>query len=233
MRRRDSEIAPAPPQLSVCGHGCPIYGTGDSHCWLSARALGEQQVRWWTFGYPRHAPFGGGERRPHRAKSPRGTSFRNHLAEIRPACGPEPAAAHSSPSRGSLYPTLARTSCARALELWAGHVGPELAHRDILRCRPKSVAIGAKQTLLSHLTSPGLWVHGLALLWQNVFWPLFFKDLLSAIWALLRRRPKDEIDDGMAYGGHGWLRRRPVDSFFSAPRMRGDDVAGRRRQSLS
>ncbi len=73
----------------------------------------------------------------------------------------------------------------------------------------------------------------LALLWQNVFWPLFFKDLLSAIWALLRRRPKDEIDDGMAYGGHGWLRRRPVDSFFSAPRMRGDDVAGRRRQSLS
>ncbi|MCK1348565.1 hypothetical protein, partial [Bradyrhizobium sp. CW11] len=33
----------------------------------------------------------------------------------------------------------------------------------------------------------------LALLWQNVFSPLFFKDLLSAIWALLGRRPKDEI----------------------------------------
>ncbi|MGO4507397.1 hypothetical protein AB4Z51_10305, partial [Bradyrhizobium sp. 2TAF36] len=49
----------------------------------------------------------------------------------------------------------------------------------------------------------------LALLWQNVFAPLFFKDLLSAIWALLRRRPKDEIDDGVTYGGHGWLGRRP------------------------
>jgi transposase InsO family protein len=77
------------------------------------------------------------------------------------------------------------------------------------------------------------WLSGLALLWLIVLSPLFFKDLLSAIWALLRRRPKDEIDDGVTYGGHGWLRRRPVDSFFSAPRMRGDDVAGRRRQSLS
>ncbi|MGX9432692.1 hypothetical protein, partial [Bradyrhizobium sp. LeoA1S1] len=38
---------------------------------------------------------------------------------------------------------------------------------------------------------------GLALLWQIVFSPLFFTDLLSAIWALLRRRPKDEIDDGV------------------------------------
>ncbi|MGX9431230.1 hypothetical protein, partial [Bradyrhizobium sp. LeoA1S1] len=37
----------------------------------------------------------------------------------------------------------------------------------------------------------------LALLWQIVFSPLFFTDLLSAIWALLRRRPKDEIDDGV------------------------------------
>lgn len=68
---------------------------------------------------------------------------------------------------------------------------------------------------------------------QNVFAPLFFKDLFSAVWAPLRLRPKDEVDDGVTYGGHGWLRRRPVDSFFSAPRMRGDDAAGRRRQSLS
>ncbi|WP_225163539.1 hypothetical protein, partial [Bradyrhizobium sp. BRP56] len=42
----------------------------------------------------------------------------------------------------------------------------------------------------------------LALLWQNAFTPLFFKDLLSATWALLGRRPKDEIDDGVTYGGH-------------------------------
>jgi hypothetical protein len=54
----------------------------------------------------------------------------------------------------------------------------------------------------------------LALLWQNVFAPLFFKDLFSAIRALLRRRSKDGINDGVTYGWHGWLRRRPVDSFF-------------------
>src|SRR5262245_65493201 len=71
----------------------------------------------------------------------------------------------------------------------------------------------------------------LALLWQNVFAPLFFKDLVSAIWTLLRRRSKDEIDDGVTYGGHGWLRRRPVDSFFSAPALRSDDVARRTRQT--
>lgn len=52
------------------------------------------------------------------------------------------------------------------------------------------------------------------LLWQNLFAPRFFKELFSAVRALLRRRSKDEIDDGVAYGGHGWLRRRPVDSFF-------------------
>lgn len=40
-------------------------------------------------------------------------------------------------------------------------VGPLLARRDILRCRPKSVAIGAKQTSLSRITPPRLWVHGL------------------------------------------------------------------------
>jgi AraC family transcriptional regulator, positive regulator of tynA and feaB len=61
----------------------------------------------------------------------------------------------------------------------------------------------------------------LALLWQNVFAPLFFMDLFPAVWTPFRRRPKDEIDDGVTYGGHGWLRRRPVDSFFSAPRMQG------------
>src|SRR6476660_6837442 len=72
----------------------------------------------------------------------------------------------------------------------------------------------------------------LALLWQNVFTPLFFKDLFSAVRTPLRRPPNDEIDDGVTYGGHGWLRRRSVDSFFSAPCVRGDVAAGRRRQSL-
>ena len=90
--------------------------------------------------------------------------------------------------------------------------------------RPAAISLGADKAYDAE---------NLALLWQNVFSPVFFKDLLSAIWALLRWRTKDEIDDGVTYGGHGWLRRRSVDSFFSAPRMRGDDVAGKRRQSLS
>src|ERR1700739_1983107 len=71
----------------------------------------------------------------------------------------------------------------------------------------------------------------LALLWQNVCAPLFFMDLFPAVWTPFRRRPKDEIDDGMAYGGHGWLRRRAVDFFFSDPRVRDDGAARSRRQS--
>lgn len=53
----------------------------------------------------------------------------------------------------------------------------------------------------------------LALLWQNVFAPLS-KGFAFGIRARLRRRSKDEVDDGVAYGGHGWLRRGPADSFF-------------------
>jgi len=29
-------------------------------------------------------------------------------------------------------------------------------------------------------------------------------ELFSAVWTPFRRRPKDEIDDGVTYGGHGW-----------------------------
>src|SRR5262249_34282250 len=32
----------------------------------------------------------------------------------------------------------------------------------------------------------------------------------------LRRWSSDEFEDGLAHGGQGWLRRRPVDSFFPA-----------------
>ena len=48
----------------------------------------------------------------------------------------------------------------------------------------------------------------------NLFAPVFFRNLFSAVWTPLRRRPKDEIDDGVTYGGHGWLRWRSGDSFF-------------------
>src|SRR6476659_11205084 len=62
----------------------------------------------------------------------------------------------------------------------------------------------------------------LALLWQ-----------IAAVWASLRWRSKNEIDDGVAYGRRAWLRRRSVDSFFSAPLARGDGVARKRRRSWS
>jgi hypothetical protein len=58
----------------------------------------------------------------------------------------------------------------------------------------------------------------LALLWQKLFAPLFFRDLFSAVRTPLRRRPKDDIDYGVTYGGHGWLRWRSLDS-FSPPRV--------------
>ena len=49
-------------------------------------------------------------------------------------------------------------------------------------------------------------------------------DRLCFSWiCFLTRRPQDEIDDGVTYGGPGWL-----SGSFSAPRMRGDNVGGRR-----
>jgi hypothetical protein len=54
----------------------------------------------------------------------------------------------------------------------------------------------------------------LALLWRiDLLW--VFTDLSSAVWACLWGRSKNEIDDGLAYRRQAWLRRRPVDSFFS------------------
>jgi hypothetical protein len=76
-----------------------------------------------------------------------------------------------------------------------------------------------------------LGVRGLALLWQIDL--QLFTDSFSAVWAPLSWRSKDEIDDGVAYRRQAWLRRRSVDSFFSAPLEQGDGVAGRRRRSWS
>ena len=77
----------------------------------------------------------------------------------------------------------------------------------------------------------------LALLWQNLFAPVFFNDLFSAVWTPSRRRPKDEIDDGVTYGGHGWLRRRSVDSFFPPPlceaTMLQEGVGNHRHQGVT
>ena len=51
----------------------------------------------------------------------------------------------------------------------------------------------------------------------DLFTPLFFADLSSAVWASLRSWLNDEFDDGVAYGWHARLRRWTVDSFFPAP----------------
>ena len=91
------------------------------------------------------------------------------------------------------------------------------------------VADGCRPTVT--LASSIVQITGLALLWQNVFAPLFFMDLFPAVWTSFRRRPKDEIDDGVTNGGHGWLGWRSVDSFFSAPLVRDGDAGGMRKRS--
>jgi hypothetical protein len=75
--------------------------------------------------------------------------------------------------------------------------------------------------------------HILALLWQILFSVRVVTDLSLAIRASLSLRMKNEIDDGVAHGRQARLRRRSVDSFFSAPLVRGDAVARRRRRSWS
>lgn len=44
--------------------------------------------------------------------------------------------------------------------------------------------------------------------------PLLLADLPSAERAILRWRSSDELDDGVTYRWHAWLRRWTVDSFF-------------------
>src|ERR1700751_274653 len=80
--------------------------------------------------------------------------------------------------------------------------------------------------------APSVRFHPLALLWQ-IYYYGFFTASSSAVWASLRWRSKYEIDDGVAHRWQAWLRRRSVDSFFSAPLVRGDGVARRRRRSWS
>src|SRR5258707_7321431 len=67
----------------------------------------------------------------------------------------------------------------------------------------------------------------------DLFTLLLLADLSSAVRASLRSWSNDEFDDGLAYGRQARLRRRPVDSFFSAPLVRVGDAGGTRRRSLS
>src|SRR5262249_3282962 len=55
----------------------------------------------------------------------------------------------------------------------------------------------------------------------------------SPMRASLRRESSEEFEDGVAYGGQSWLRRRPVDSFFPALPLRAGDAGGRRKRSSS
>ena len=67
----------------------------------------------------------------------------------------------------------------------------------------------------------------------DLFTPLLSAYLPSAVWASRIWWPKDEIDDGLAYGRQARLRRWTVDSFFSAPLVRDGDVGGMRKLSWS
>ncbi len=67
----------------------------------------------------------------------------------------------------------------------------------------------------------------------DLFTPLPFGDLSSAVLASLRSWSNDEFDDGVAYGRQARLRRWPVDSFFSVPLVRDGDVGGTRKRSWS
>src|ERR1700710_912306 len=65
----------------------------------------------------------------------------------------------------------------------------------------------------------------------DLFTPLRFGDLSSAVRTPLRRWTKNEVDDGVAHGRQAWLRWRPVDSFFSVPLWRCGSAARRRKLS--
>src|SRR6266567_6565727 len=67
----------------------------------------------------------------------------------------------------------------------------------------------------------------------DLFTPLLFADLSSAVGTSLRSWSNDEFDDGVAYGRQARLRRWAVDSFFSAPLVRDDGVGGMRKRSWS
>ena len=67
----------------------------------------------------------------------------------------------------------------------------------------------------------------------DLFTPLLFADVSSAVRASLSWRSKNEIDDGVAYGRQARLRRWTVDSFFSAPLVRDGDAGGMRKRSWS
>src|ERR1700680_1435226 len=55
----------------------------------------------------------------------------------------------------------------------------------------------------------------------------------STMRASLRRQSSEEFDDCVAHGGQSWLRRRAVDSFFSASLLRDGGAGRRRKRSLS
>ena len=67
----------------------------------------------------------------------------------------------------------------------------------------------------------------------DLFTLFVFANLSFAMWASLKPWSNDEFDDGVAYGRQAWLRRRPVDSFFSVPLVRVGGAGGMRKRSWS
>src|ERR1700730_13519460 len=113
----------------------------------------------------------------------------------------------------SIGPVMTISFAANAISLPTG----------IAKCGPKSVPLAlfsqsdmTPNTTLADFLTPPLGAHP-----------------FSTMRASLRRQSSEELDDCVAHGGQSWLRRRAVDSFFSASLLRDGGAGGRRKRSLS
>src|SRR5262245_6495190 len=67
----------------------------------------------------------------------------------------------------------------------------------------------------------------------DLLMPLVVGNPFPAVWATLRRWLSDKFEDSVAHGWQSGLGRWPVDSFFPALLLRGDDAEGKHRRSSS
>ncbi|SHL85205.1 hypothetical protein SAMN05444321_4332 [Bradyrhizobium lablabi] len=101
---------------------------------------------------------------------------------------------------------------------------------DLLCSVPRIASESGYSVLLVDVIGSGT---GISTTLADLFTLLLSADLSSTVRASQRSWLNDEIDDGLAYGRQARLRRRTVDSFFSAPLVRDGDAGGMRKRSWS